>query len=323
MKPFLPKPRLWRLAAASLVALALLSGCGSAGGGAETITISGAFALYPMVIRWTEEYQAANPGVQFDVQAGGAGKGVSDMLAGAADIAMVSRELRSEETDQGAVGFAVTKDAVVPVANASNPVLDDLLAAGLTLDLGAQIWLTDAPPTWGEITGTGDASEVHVFTRGDSAGAAEVWALALGGSSQEDLHGVAVQGDPGLAEAVRQDPLGIGFNNIAFAYDAATGEPVEGVRVIPLDLNGDRQITPDEDFYATRDEITAAVSDGRYPSPPARALYLVTKGAPNGAVADFLRWVLTEGQAFVEESGYVALPEAQLQDALDSLGSSD
>jgi len=32
-----------------------------------TITVSGAFALYPMVIRWGEEFTKLNPGVQFDI----------------------------------------------------------------------------------------------------------------------------------------------------------------------------------------------------------------------------------------------------------------
>ena len=44
------------------------------------ISISGAFALYPMVIRWADEYKKINPGIRFDISAGGAGKGISDAL---------------------------------------------------------------------------------------------------------------------------------------------------------------------------------------------------------------------------------------------------
>ena len=64
---------------------------GAGGTGAqETISVSGAFALFPLMSLWAEEYQKINPNVQFDVQAGGAGKGMTDMLSGAADIAMLS-----------------------------------------------------------------------------------------------------------------------------------------------------------------------------------------------------------------------------------------
>ncbi len=305
----------------ALITLIMISGCGSAAsGGSQTVTVSGAFALYPMVVRWAEEYQAIHPDVQFDIQAGGAGKGMSDVLAGAVDIAMVSREVRAEEVDQGAVPIGVAKDAVLMTVSAENPALDQLLATGITPEKGADIWLNGTITTWGQITGSTDDSEIHVFTRADSCGAADVWALFLGGEAQEELLGIAVQGDPGLAEAVRQDALGIGYNNLNFAYDAETRQPVEGIRIVPLDLNGDGQITPDEDFYATKDDVTAAIAAGEYPSPPARTLYLVTKGMPDGVAKDFMQWVLTDGQAFLEEVGYVNLSDVQLQEGIDTLG---
>nr|MBN1228773.1 phosphate ABC transporter substrate-binding protein [Anaerolineae bacterium] len=80
------------------------------------------------------------------------------------------------------------------------------------------------------------------------------------------------------------------------------------------------QITPDEDFYATKDDVTAAIAAGLYPSPPARTLYLVTKGMPEGTTKDFIQWVLTDGQAYLEEVGYVNLSDAQLQEGIDTLG---
>jgi phosphate transport system substrate-binding protein len=110
--------------------------------------------------------------------------------------------------------------------------------------------------------------------------------------------------------------LGVGYNNIGFAYDPATRLPIAGLQIIPLDLNGNGRIDPDEDFYSTRDVLTAAIAAEIYPYPPARALYLVTKGEPSPVIVDFYRWVLTEGQAFVADAGYVALPEARIQEAL-------
>ena len=94
------------------------------------------------------------------------------------------------------------------------------------------------------------------------------------------------------AEAVRQDALGIGFNNIGFAYDLTTGNQLDGLRVVPLDLNGDGQISVDEDFYATIDDIAGAIAAKVYPFPPARELYLVTKGEPTPVIQDLYRWIL-------------------------------
>ena len=77
-----------------------------------TITISGAWALYPLVVRWGEEFQKIHPAVRFDISAGGAGKGMADALANAVDIGMVSREIYPQETEQGAFWVSVAKDAV-------------------------------------------------------------------------------------------------------------------------------------------------------------------------------------------------------------------
>lgn len=288
----------------------------SAGDEEVIISISGAFALFPMVTVWAEEYQALHPNVQFDIQAGGAGKGMTDVLAGAVDIAMVSREVREEEIAQGAFGVPVTIDAVVGTINANNPYRDQILAQGITSEKGAGIWLTGETTTWGQLLGTDDTDAINVYTRSDAAGAAEMWVKYLGGDAQEELLGTAVNADPGLADAVRNDTFGVGYNNIGFAYDPTTLKPIEGLEIIPLDVNGDGTINPEEQIYGTRDELTAAIAEGRYPFPPARVLYLVTKGEPNEHVVDFYQFILTDGQALVGDAGYVQLNEQQLAEAL-------
>lgn len=316
-----------RLLFTILAGALLLSACRGANdaGGlraqlAETsITISGAFALFPMVTVWTEEYGALHPDIDFDVQAGGAGKGMTDMLSGAADIAMLSREARPEELEQGSYLVPVTIDAVVATANANNPYLDELLAQGITAEEAHAVWISQEITTWGELLGVDSDEPINVYTRSDSAGAAEMWALFGQAEAQEDLRGTAVNGDPGLAEAVRQDPLSLDFNNIGFAYNVTTGVPNEGMRIVPLDLDGDGQISNEEDFYEERDQLTQAIADEVYPFPPARVLYLVTKSEPGATIAGFYQWVLTEGQAYVAGAGYVALNDAQLQAARELL----
>jgi len=59
----------------------------------QKITISGAFALYPMMVKWAEEYQKIHKDVRIEVSAGGAGKGMTDALTGMVDLGMVSRDI--------------------------------------------------------------------------------------------------------------------------------------------------------------------------------------------------------------------------------------
>jgi phosphate transport system substrate-binding protein len=284
-----------------------------------TVSLSGAWALYPMAVKWAEEFRKLHPGVQVDVQAGGAGKGIADALTGMVDIGMVSRDIHPAEVDKGAWAVAVTKDGVVPTASGKNPFQKELLKKGISRDVFVRIWITDQVKTWHDILGNAAGQPVHVFTRSDACGAAETWAAFLG-QKQEDLLGVAVYGDPGLADAVIRDPLALGYNNINFAYDANTKKPLEGIIVVPVDLNNNGRVDPQESFMSTRDEITAAIKRGAYPSPPARDLYFVTKGRPEKpAVREFIRWILTQGQVFVPETGYIPLDPEKLNKGLKKL----
>lgn len=319
------KTRLFRIMTL-VVVIALVLGCGAQsgrpGGAAsqEAISISGAFALLPMVSLWADEYQKLNPNVRFDIQGGGAGKGMTDVLSGAVDIAMLSRDVRAEETAQGATLVPVVIDAVVGTVSADNPHLADILAIGVTPKLARAIWIERTITTYGEWLGNGSNDPITVYTRADASGAGEMWARFAGGVSQEELQGIAVNADPGVAEAVRQDRLGVGYNNIGFAYDLASGELAPGLRVIPIDLNDNGAIDADEDFYATKPAIVDAISRRAYPFPPARELYLVTKGAPNPTIRAFYRWILTEGQQYVARAGYVPLTQQQIDAALAELG---
>ncbi|MBN1309867.1 MAG: substrate-binding domain-containing protein [Anaerolineae bacterium] len=298
---------------AVLIVISMLTGCTQPAEQQETISVSGAFALYPLMVRWAEVYQEANPDIRIDVSAGGAGKGMADALAEVVNIGMVSREIKPEEAEQGAYAIAVAKDAVFPVANAQNPVLDDLLETGITRETFGAIYLTGEITTWGEVVGKPEQTDsINVYTRSDACGAADMWAKFLGAEAQEDLdRGIGVSGDPGELEAVVKDPLGTGYNNLNYAFDAATGKPVDGVVVIPVDVDGNGQIDEVERLD-TKDMAIQAVAGGVYPSPPARLLYLVAKGQPSGATLDFVRWILNEGQDFVSEVGYIQLTPEQL-----------
>lgn len=295
----------------------LLTGCGGPAAGPQagelqgTIAVSGAWALYPMMVRWGEEYQKLHPQVQFDISAGGAGKGMADALAGAVEIGMVSRDIAPEEEAKGAFWVAVVKDAVFPSVNAQNPVLPELLDRGVTRQTFIGIYITGEITTWGQVVGRPEVTDpIHVYTRSDAAGAPDTWAKYLG-KKQEDLLGIGVYGDPGIMDAVVKDPLGIGYNNLNYAFDAKTGAAVSGAVVLPIDVNENGQADPDE-LLDTKAKALQAIMTGRFPSPPARALNLVTKGKPTGLVRDFILWTLNDGQKYVDEAGYIQLTQEQL-----------
>ena len=281
------------------------------------ITISSSFALYPLVLKWTGEFHRLHPGVEFDVSAVGTDKSVSDNLAGLVDLGGVSRGVSRREEEAGLWSVGVARDAVVAIVSENNPRLRELLTRGCTREDFARIWISGEIKTWGELVGDDTASGlIRTYTRADMCGAGEMWSLFLGGH-QEDLRGIGVHGESWMARAVREDPLGIGYTNLNFAYDARTLEPISGIRIMPIDLDGNGRVEErEENFYAHRDRLLEAIASRRYPSPPSRDLHLIGKGIPKrDCVREFVNWALTEGQLFIPETGYIPLSDKELEEA--------
>ncbi len=318
------------------IALPLISACSSikaqgnpgtsanspASGLKGKITVSGAFALYPLMVTWADEFQKINPGVKIEVSAGGAGKGMADALGGLVDIGMVSRDILPAEVEKGAVYVASTIDAVVPTINAGNPVKDDILARGITKQQFTDIYINGKVTNWKQIfpgTTAAGKTDLHAFTRSDACGAADVWAGFLDNKKQENLTGIGVYGDPGLAETVRRDPLAIGFNNIGFAYDSKTRKQVDRLLVVPIDINSNGKIDAEENFYGNLDDLNKAISAKVYPWPPARQENLVVLREFKGVTKEFVKWILTDGQKYAPEAGYIPLPADKAEQELKKL----
>lgn len=306
----------------------LLNSCGAANNNNSQedgklkgrISLSGAFALYPLAVKWAEEFRKIHPDVRIEVDGGGAGKGMTDALAGQVEFGMVSREISQAEADKGAVGFPVAKDAVIPTINPNNPLYSDIVKHGISQEQAKAIWIDGTIKTWGQLLGTQDQTAIAIFTRSDACGAAETFAAWLG-KHQEDLLGEGVNGDPGVATAVSKNNLSIGLNNIGYAYDNTTLKPLDGIRALPVDVNNNGTIDPEEDFYDSKSALCKAIAEDKYPSPPARDLYLVTKGIPSDPIVKaFLEYILSDqGQEINASAGYIEISKEKRASALEKL----
>jgi phosphate transport system substrate-binding protein len=134
-----------------MVGIVSLAGCTTQK--ENTIKVSGAYSLYPMMVVWAQEYQTLHPDIKIDVSSGGAGKGMADALAGSVDLGMVSRDVTTAEADQGIIAVAVVEDAVLATINTENPVLNKILEKGLTKHQLREIFINYSISTWGQLVG--------------------------------------------------------------------------------------------------------------------------------------------------------------------------
>lgn len=57
----------------------------------------------------------------------------------------------------------------------------------------------------------------------------------------------------------------------------------------------------DENFYSVKVQLVKAIADGKYPSPPARDLYLVSKGVPHQSCGHCFLEVCFDGRSETEQ----------------------
>ncbi|NGF56171.1 PstS family phosphate ABC transporter substrate-binding protein [Parapedobacter sp. SGR-10] len=284
------------------------------------ISISGAFALYPIVVLWSEDFKKVHPQVRFNISAGGAGKGIADVLTDMVDIGLVSRDLHPQEIDKGALPIFVAKDAVLATFNPNNPNTKLLQQRGLTREELSGIFVEQKYKTWKAIDPAFSDDGIGIYVRSDAAGAAETWAKFFG-ESQEGLKGVGIFGDPGLAQAIKDNKFAIGFNNINYVYDLNTSHTTDNIAVVPIDIDRNGTIDPEEQFYGTLEELTDAVATHKYPSPPSRELtFVIRKDNNSPLIKEFIRFILDkEQQGYLLENGYVPLNEEQRAAELNKL----
>lgn len=281
-----------------------------------TITLSGAWAIYPTAVSWADAFQKLHPKVRIDVSAGGAGKGAADAIAGLVDIGMVSRDPDPSEVKKGVTPVYILHDAVFAVINDKNPALEKILKKGVKKQAFFDFYVSGLITGWDEVSGSKVNKPIHLYTRSDSCGAAASWAGYLG-KKQDDLKGIGVYGDPGLLEVVKRDPLGIGYNNFSYVFTRG-GAVVAGVRIVPIDSNENGIADPDE-VYQTREEAIKAIRAGRYPA--TRKNYFFVKGKPKGLVKEFILFALSaEGTKIVDDVGAsLSLPDKEREKVLKSL----
>ena len=134
------------------------------------------------------------------------------------------------------------------------------------------------------------------------------------GYDQQDIKGISIAGaDAHLLKAILRDSTGVSYLPLPLIYDLQTRRAVEGLAVLPVDLNGNKKISDEEKFYETIDrvvEILEAQPPRKISNIPVGYLHLsVDTRRASAAAIDFLKWVNEHGQDDLHDFGYMK-PEA-------------
>ncbi|MGH9636327.1 MAG: phosphate ABC transporter substrate-binding protein PstS, partial [Candidatus Angelobacter sp.] len=299
-------------------------------------TLNGAGATFPnpMYQKWFSEYHKAHPDIQFNYQSIGSGGGIRQVLAqtvdfGASDGPMTDEQLAQAKTK--ILHIPTVLGAVVPAYNVPG-VTGELK---FTPEALAGIFL-------GKITTWNDPAiakanpgvslpnqTILVIHRSDGSGTTYIftdylskvspdWQSGPGkGTSVKWPVGLGGKGNEGVAGMIRQMQGGIGYIELIYAVqnkiDYGSVRNAAGVFVkASLDSVTAAAASAKSMPADFRVSITNAPGKDAYPISSFTWLLIPEKSkeaAKGKILADFLTWMVDDGQKMTSERAYAPLPE--------------
>lgn len=275
----------------------------------------GSDTLNNLMTLWTEKFSGYYPSVKVQVEGKGSGTAPPALIAATAQLAPMSREMKSSELDdfQKKFGYKPTKirvavDALGVFVNKDNPLqgLDFKQLDAIFSKTRKQGAATDII-TWSELGLTGEwvNKPISLYGRNSASGTYGYFKeQALKNGDFKD----SVKEQPGSASVVQGvavDKYSIGYSGIGYKTSAVKALPLKG-----QDNEGFVEGTP-ENAYS-----------GEYPL--SRFLYVYINKAPDKAldplVKEFLKLIVSkEGQEVVVKDGYYPLPVEVVQEEMAQL----
>jgi len=253
-----------------------ISGLTCANAASERLVLTGSSTVAPLVGEMARRFETMNPGVRIDVQTGGTSRGINDTRNGTADIGMVSRALKPDETDLHA--FTIALDGISIILHANNRVT--------TLNKQQIVDIYTGKITNWKSVGGADA-RITVVNKAEGRSTLELFLHYLElKNSQIKPHAIIGDNPQGI-KTVAGNPNAIGYVSIGAAeYEAKRGVPI---KLLPLD---------------GVDATIANVRNGTFPL--SRPLNLITSREPQGLARRFIEFArslqthdLVEAQYFV------------------------
>jgi phosphate transport system substrate-binding protein len=247
----------------------------------SSITVKGSDTVLPLTQAEAEDFMIENPNMRVTVIGGGSGVGFAALIDGEVPIAMASREIKESEIQKAQqnginpVEHTVGWDGIAVVVNPDNPV------SQLTYEQLQGIYDGNIS-NWKDVGGEDRA--IAVITRDSSSGTYEYFKEEILVDREYRPDALAQPATGGIVQEVSRNKGAIGYIGFAYLDDSTQAVALDG----------------GEGFVEATEEN---ILSGKYPL--SRPLYYYTNGEPQGAVKEFVDFVLSPtGQAIVSEVGY-------------------
>jgi len=281
-----------------------------------TIDVLSSPDLYNLTLKWAGEYNRLNQGVKIEVEKVPVGN-MTGRLKSGAGIGFVSTESDRLFNNETVWSMVVGRDVIVPVMNAKSPFIDEIYRSGISPETFSRLFESPENLTWGVLLGNGQQVPLHCYVVQDASVKAGIADFLKANISLNKV--ATVESGEEMATIIGKDPGAIGFCRLVSLLDA-NNALAGNIRLVPIDKNGNGKIDYMEKIYDDMQTFTRGVWIGKYPKALSGKIFAVSAGQPSGASETaFLKWVLTDGQIFLDQHGFSDLVSSERQTQLDKL----
>ncbi|MGB3534204.1 MAG: phosphate ABC transporter substrate-binding protein [Microcoleaceae cyanobacterium] len=231
----------------------------------QKLILTGSSTVAPLASEIAKKFEAEYPEVRIDVQTGGSSRGLADAAQGLADIGMISRALKEEETDQFQ-SYAIATDGIGIILEGSNPVQS--LSNQQVVDI-----YTGKIDNWQEVGG--DNAPITVVNKAAGRSTLELFLDYFQLENSQIQADVIIGDNQQGIKTIAGNKNAIGYVSIGAAErDINAGVPLKLLSVGGINAS------------------TQTVQDGSFPL--SRPLNLVTTQTPTGLTAEFIQFAQSE-----------------------------
>lgn len=273
------------------------------------VIITGVRFAYPLVEKWIKEYTAANPKSQIVIET----RTITDPQKYDLLIEAYDQDKEVKETREY---ISIGRYALLPIANAKSAFAKEYADKGLNEKTYKQIFFHDIYAEKDKSLTT----PYTIYTRLQKAGAPLTFARYFG-YEQQNIKGKAIAGaDEHLIKALLKDDTGITYTTPGLAYDLQTRKPVEGLTIIPVDLDGNGRVSKEEKALDNLDNVIASLETEKIKNVPVEYLHFsIDKHNSNPEAKKFLLWVAANAEKDLHQYGYLKPAAKRVQDEREKL----
>jgi len=339
---------------ACLSALLMLGGCEQSADAdpatsstEATLRISGAGSSFaaPIFNKWFEVYASAHPDLALDYDSVGSGEGIDRFLAGNVDIGATDAPLRPDHAAEvggpylqlpvtaGMIAIAYNLPGVDGRLNLPRDVYVDIFRGTLKRWDDARIAAANPgvalPPKQIQVVARQDPSGTTFAFTNHLATISDQWSAGVGKLIDWPGGSMLARGNEGVAGRIKTAVGAVGYVEAGFAQrlqlplawlenqsGGLVAPNAEGAQLAlaggadakPKDLSGNIIDPPGARSYPIVNYTWALLRTGHSDD-----------AAEGKAVAELMRWVLSDGQSYAEALWYVPLPDNLVQVALAQL----